>query len=167
VFLPGIPLWCDQDIILYHGTLEIHVASVLRRVDLNQCKHLRDFGRGIYTTTNRAQAERWANNLAAQMVGAAPAVIEFAIERNSLASLDVLFFVRGSPNAVDYWSFVQFCRTSAADHGRAHTPWYDIVVGPVTGSVRKQTVISDSDQISLHTPSAVAVLDGSRKGQVI
>jgi hypothetical protein len=27
----------------------MHVASILQSVDLNKCKHLRDFGRGFYT----------------------------------------------------------------------------------------------------------------------
>jgi Protein of unknown function (DUF3990) len=167
VALPGIPLWSDQDIVLYHGTLDMHVASILQGVDLNKCKHLRDFGRGFYITTKRTQAERWANDLAAQTAGAAPAVLEFTVERNALASLETLFFVRGSAAAVDFWSFVQFCRSSATDHGRAHTPWYDLVVGPVMGSLRKQTVIPDGDQVSFHTPNATAVLDASQKVQVI
>ncbi len=165
--LPGIPLWSDQDIVLYHGTLDMHVASILQGMDLNKCKHLRDFGRGFYTTTKRTQAERWANDLAAQTAGAAPAVLEFTVERNALASLETLFFVRGNAAAVDFWSFVQFCRSSATDHGRAHTPWYDLVVGPVMGSLRKQTVIPDGDQVSFHTPRAAAVLDVSHKVQVI
>ena len=164
--LPGIPIWIDQDIVLYHGTLDGHIASILRGVDLNKCKHLRDFGRGFYTTTNRLQAERWANDLAAQTAGAAPAVIEFTVERNDLAMLDTLFFVRGTAAAVDLWSFVRFCRSSVTDHGRAHTLWYDLVVGPVMGSLRKQTVIPNGDQISFHTPNAATVLDGSHKVQV-
>jgi hypothetical protein len=131
------------------------------------CRHLRDFGRGFYTTTNRVQAERWANDLAARTAGTAAAVIEFIVERNELALLESLFFVRGSVAAVDFWSFVQFCRTSATDHGRTHKPWYDLVVGPVMGSLRRQTVIPDGDQISFHTPKATAVLDGSQKVQVV
>jgi Protein of unknown function (DUF3990) len=94
--LPGIPPWSDQDIVLYHGTLDLHVASILRCVDLNKCKHLRDFGRGFYTTTNRLQAERWANDLAAQTTGAAPAVLEFTVERNRLALLEALCFLCGA-----------------------------------------------------------------------
>lgn len=160
-------MWNDQDIVLYHGTLDIHIASILQGVDLNRCKHLRDFGRGFYTTTKRMQAERWANDLAAHAKGNLPAVIQFTVRRNDLALLDTLFFVRSTAAAVDYWSFVQFCRSSATDHNRAHKPWYDLVAGPVTGSLRKQTVIPDGDQISFHTAPATAVLDGSQKVQVI
>ena len=165
--LPGVPLWIDQDIVLYHGTLDRHVASIMQGVNLNKCKHLRDFGRGFYTTTNRLQAERWANGLAAQTAGAAPAVLQFIVERNDLASLETLFFVRGTAAVVDFWSFVQFCRSSATDHGRTHTPWYDLVVGPVMGSLRKQTVVPDGDQVSFHTSNATAVLDASQKVQVL
>jgi hypothetical protein len=165
--LPGIPIWSNQAIVLYHGTLDRHVASVLQGVNLRPCRHLRDFGRGFYTTTKRAQAERWANDLAAQIAGAAPAVVGFTVERNDLASLDMLFFVRGTAAAIDFWSFVQFCRSSATDHGRSHAPWYDLVGGPVVGSLRKQTVIPDGDQISFHTPNATAVLDRSQKVQVL
>lgn len=165
--LPGIPPWSDQDIVLYHGTLDAHVDSILQGVDLNRCKHLRDFGRGFYTTTKRTQAQRWANDLAAQTTRAAPAVLEFTVERNDLAVLEILFFVRGTAVAVDFWSFVQYCRSSATDHGRTPTTWYDLVVGPVMGSLRKQTVIPDGDQVSFHTPKATVILDRSQKVRVI
>jgi len=167
VSLTGIPSWNDQDIVLYHGTLAAHVGSIFQGVNLNRCKHLRDFGRGFYTTTKLTQAERWANDLAVQTAGAVPAVIEFRVERHRLALLEALFFVRGAGTAVDFWSFVQFCRSSATDHGRAHSLWYDLVVGPVMGSLRKQTVIPDGDQISFHTAQATAVLDGSQKVRII
>jgi hypothetical protein len=165
--LPGIPPWNDQDIVLYHGTLDIHAVSILQAVDPTVCRYLTDFGRGFYTTTNRQQAERWAHDLALQTAGGVPAVIRFSVERNELAGLHCLFFVRGTPAAIDFWSFVQYCRTTAADHNRAQIPWYDIVVGPVTGSWKNQTVIPDGDQVSFHTDQAASVLDNSQKVQVV
>lgn len=165
--LPGIPPWYDQDIVLYHGTMEDHVTSVWRAVDPQQGGRLKDFGQGFYTTKSRHQAELWAYALANQIPGGAPAVVRFAVERNSLAGLDVLFFVRGSPAAVDFWSFVQYCRTTGADHNRAQSPWYDVVAGPVTGAWRKQTVIPDADQVSFHTRRAAVVLDASRKERIV
>jgi hypothetical protein len=45
--LPSILVWNDQEILLYHGTLDIHAGSILQRVDLNKCRHLKDFGRGL------------------------------------------------------------------------------------------------------------------------
>jgi hypothetical protein len=165
--LTGVPIWTDQEIDLYHGTLDAHVGSVLQGVDLNRCGFLRDFGRGFYTTTNRLQAERWARGLSARNRGATPAVIRFSVQRNDLAVLETLVFVRGTAATVDFWSFVQFCRTSAADHGRAYTLWYDLVAGPVMGSLRKQTVVPDGDQLSFHSPRAVAVLDNSNKVRIL
>jgi hypothetical protein len=157
VALPGVPPWTDQDIVLYHGTLDTHVASVLNAVDLRRCRRLCDFGRGFYTTTRMVQAERWAQNVA--RYGGAPAVIEFTVERNAIARLDCLSFARASHDAIDFWSFVQFCKTTAADHNRRHRPWYDIVSGPVPGDWKKQTVISDGDQVSFHTTAAVRILN--------
>jgi len=164
--LPGIPLWNDQNIDLFHGTLDRHVASIMLGVDPAVCQYLRDFGRGFYTTTNRLQAERWARDLSRHTSGV-PAVIKFTVERNALAGLDCLFFVRGTPPAAAYWSFVQYCRTIAADHNRAHTGWYDLVLGPVSGSLRKQTVMPDGDQVSFHTNAAASVLDNSQRVQVL
>ena len=161
--LPGIPLWNDQDVVLYHGTLDAHVVSIMQSVNPTICRYLSDFGRGFYTTTNRQQAERWAHDLAIQTVGGVPAVIQFTVDRNELAGLDCLFFVRGTPGATDFWSFVQYCRNTAADHNRTRTSWYDVVVGPVTGSWKKQTVISNGDQVSFHTNRAAVVLDNSQK----
>jgi hypothetical protein len=89
------------------------------------------------------------------------------VSRNDLASLECLFFVRGDANAFDYWAFVQYCRTTAGDHNRALTGWYDIVVGPITGTWKRQTIIKDADQVSFHTNQAASVLDNSPKVQVL
>src|SRR5271169_759255 len=83
-FLAGVPIWNDPDIVLYHGTADMYVASILQGVDLNWCQPLRDFGKGFYTTTNQVQAELRARERAKQL-GDIPAVIAFTVERNSLA----------------------------------------------------------------------------------
>jgi Protein of unknown function (DUF3990) len=169
VALAGIPPWNDQSILLYHGTVDISTASVLHAVDLRRCRPIQDFGTGFYTTTRLSQAERWAIDMARQLA-ALPAVIKFEVERNDLAVLDCLNFVRSSVSAVDFWSFVQHCRTTLGDHHRRHRQWYDIVVGPVTGDWKKQTVIPDGDQVSFHTPAAISVLNRlplKRKRQVV
>ena len=116
--------------------------------------------------TRLDKASVWAD-LKARRTGGIAAVVEFTVSRNDLTSLDCLFFLRGDPHAVDYWSFVQYCRTIGGDHNRAQTLWYDLVVGPVTGSWTRQTIIPDTDQISFHTPASVAVLDKNRKAQVL
>lgn len=70
-------------------------------------------------------------------------------------------------DAIDFWSFVQYCRTVNGDHNRSHSLWYDIVVGPVVGTLRKQTVIPDFDQISFHTNVASQVLDNAKNQRVV
>ena len=164
--LAGIPLWYDQDIILYHGTIDAHVADILNAVDVTRGVNLKDFGRGFYTTTRQDLASDWADQMA-QQAGANPAVIQFQVSRNEIALLESLIFVRGDSQAIDYWSFVQYCRTIRNDHNRVFKAWYDLVAGPISGSWKKQTTIRNSDQFSFHTPDAAAVLDGSQKQRII
>ena len=154
--------WADQDVVLYHGTLDIHVPAILAVVDVTRGSHLKDFARGFYTTTSLVQAERWANDQAVN-TPYNPAVISFTVPRNDLAQLECLFFIRGDKNAVDYWAFVHYCRTTPGGHRRLHSLWYDVVAGPVSGNWRKQTLIPDADQISFHTDAAEAVLNNSQK----
>ena len=157
--LAGVPPWNDQNILLYHGTSDRWTTSILRAVDLRKARPLTDFGRGFYTTTNLAQARRWANAVARTWGGTA-AVVEFDVERTALAQLECLFFVRADTPAVDFWSFVQYCKTIPGDHTRRYTAgYYDIVAGPVPGDWKKQSVIRDSDQVSFHTVAAVDVLN--------
>ena len=158
--------WFDQDIVLYHGTREAHFSNISLGVNLNRCPHMNDFGRGFYTTTSRQQAERWAVELAIEK-GDVPAVISYAVARDSLARLDCLFFVRGTTNAFDYWDFVLHCRKARGDHNRAHAGWYDLVVGPVSGSLKKRTIMPGSDQISFHTPAAISVLNQSQSARIL
>ena len=158
--------WADQDITLYHGTLDIHVASILRAVDVTKGSYLKDFARGFYTTTSLVQARRWANDKA-QGTPHNPAVISITVSRNDLAQLECLFFVRGEKNAIDFWSFVNYCRTTPGGHGRMYAAgWYDVVAGPVSGSWRKLTIIPDADQISFHTAAAENLLNISQRTQV-
>jgi Protein of unknown function (DUF3990) len=159
VALGGIAPWNDQNILLYHGMSDLWTASILRAVDLKQAQPLTDFGRGFYTTTKLEQARRWAQ-FVARTLGGSAAVIEFDVERNVLAQLECLFFIRSDKLAADFWSFVQYCKTIQGDHRRTYTAgYYDIVAGPVPGDWNKQSVIPDSDQVSFHTDAAVDVLN--------
>lgn len=160
--LAGIPAWQDQTLELFHGTSDLFLSSIQKKVDVRKGQHLKDFGRGFYTTTNIDKARDWAANTA-YFVGGDPAVVRFEVSRNDLAMLDCLFFVRGDKSAVDFWSFVQYCRTIPSDHNRVHQAWYDLVVGPITGTWTQQSVIPDADQISFHTRHATRVLDACRK----
>src|SRR5437764_15305836 len=96
---PVPPPWTNQDILLYHGTLHAHVASLLRGVNVVAGRARSDFGRGFYTTTFLAQARNWALQMSIRLAGSQPAVIRFRVNRDTLAKLQTLWFIRGDLQA--------------------------------------------------------------------
>jgi len=96
-----------------------------------------------------------------------PAVVQFTVDRNKLAELDTVWFVRGSFDADDFWSLVHHCRHAGGDHRRGlmrrkqPVKWYDVVVGPVAASWRQRLAISDADQASFHSAAATGLLNAS------
>lgn len=146
---------------LYHGTLRTHARNMQRHgVNPALGRPGTDFGPGFYTTTCLLQARSWAWLLAAQQGGAASgAVVELLVDRDALAGLDSLAFVRGHYDADDFWSFVFQCRQGAADHGRkAASGFFDVVCGPVAAFWMQRMAVQDADQMSFHTPAAAGVL---------
>jgi hypothetical protein len=158
---PPIPIWTNQPIVLYHGTVTLFVWSLMSAVNVNAGNPFRDFGRGFYTTTNLEQARAWARARARRMQ-LTPAVVQFTLERHVLARLDTLWFVAGSEHAIDYWSFVRHCRRGE-DHSRGGAnPWYDVVVGPVARRwLDELRAYRHYDQVSFHTRLAAETLDQS------
>jgi Protein of unknown function (DUF3990) len=159
--------WVNAPEIVYHGTIEPFANDIRQAIDLAKCKPINDFGLGFYVTTHLTQAQEMANlryrrasQLAYRRQGftlslpapVAAAVVQFTIDRVSVAALNTLVFVR--PTA-DWKDFVMYCRSN----GRNHYPggaFYDVVYGPVSlfGGEAKP----DSDQISLHSLAAISVL---------
>ena len=167
VFPP--PKWSNQDIILYHGTVDTFAPAIVSgpiRVGLG--KPNTDFGPGFYTTTLKRQAQTWAAQISATRSGTSPSVIEITIKRISLAGLDTMAFVRGDFDADDYGSLVHHCRKGALDHGHLPpAPYYDVVYGPVAAFWNQKMIIADADQVSFHTASAEAVLNSSSRRRII
>lgn len=158
---PTLP-WPNPPLLLYHGTLELHVPSLLRGIDLRHSRPRVDFGSGFYTTTNRQQAWELALARAAQRTGNAPALVRFSVSRDALADLRCLSFVRGDPAADDFWSFVDHQRSGRGSHGsREGGGWYDVVVGPVALDWRARRIRRNGDQLSFHTARAIAPLNES------
>jgi Protein of unknown function (DUF3990) len=132
-------------------------------VNLALCRPWTDFGQGFYVTTNQHQARQWANTrvdkLAAMVSPPSPApvaaVLQFRLERDTLADLESLAFVLGTH---DFWALVSDCRGRFPPHQRPRKPpEYDVVYGPVT-LWPQILLIQDCDQISFHTTDAVASL---------
>jgi hypothetical protein len=147
---------------LYHGTVDVHIPSILAGIDVTRGRRTVDFGRGFYTTTAWYQAAAWAEQVADRRLRgrARPAVIQFDVARDALASLDTLWFIRAGRDAGDFWTFAAYCRRG----GLAHRPdgsWYDLVVGPLIQNYAHRLTLADSDQISFHTARAAGILDAS------
>jgi hypothetical protein len=157
--IQAIPPWANQAIQLYHGTADIFRQSILRGVNPQAGNPSADFGLGFYVTTNLRQARRWANIVAGRK-RSTPAVIQFIADRELLAALETLCFVRGAASATDFWSFVRHCPLGG-DHQRAHPRiWYDVVVGPVARNWADWLRVHDDyDQVSFHTARAASFLD--------
>jgi len=113
------PVWNNQDIVLYHGTVDSVALAIETGVILvSRGRTHTDFGPGFYTTTLLRQAHTWAAQIASSKAGTKPAVIEITLGREDLAQLETLAFVRGDFHADDFWSLVHYCRKGATDHGR-------------------------------------------------
>jgi len=83
--------WSNQDLVVYHGTVDTYVAPLTSRAaSVFASKGPTDFGTGFYTTTRLRQAENWANKVSEGKPGAKPAVVQFVISREALGRLDVL-----------------------------------------------------------------------------
>jgi hypothetical protein len=165
------PAWTNQEIVLYHGTVDTADAVILKGPILTRLGRTHtDFGPGFYTTTLLRQAHTWAAQIAATKPGLAqPAVVELRISRNDLARLESLAFVRGDFHADDFWSLIHHCRRGATDHGRpaSQGPYYDLVYGPVAAFWNQRMSIADADQLSFHTAAAEAVLNKSVRKRII
>lgn len=162
-----MPVWRNLPLTVFHGTdnasASLPAASVRSRppnaafaVNLRRCRPFTDFGQGFYTTTRLHQARQWANSRVMRARGSTglhAVVLQFDLDRDWLASLEHLAFVRPTR---DYWNLVTDCRHGFPPHQRV-TPRalaYDVVYGPV--SLWPQSlVIADCDQISFHSQRAV------------
>ena len=88
--------------------------------------------------------------------------MRFDVDRDSLAALQCVWFVRGSFDADDFWSLVFHCRAGEGHHARAtNQGWYDVAIGPVAASWRQRLTIYDADQVSFHTGRAATLLNNS------
>jgi hypothetical protein len=163
------PPWTNQTLLLYHGTIQRNITSVLATINVDRARSTTDFGRGFYTTTIERQARSWAWELSKRTRGAGhlPAVIRFDVNRDDLAQLECLWFARGNVDAEDFWSLVFHCRSGRPGHARAtNGGWYDVVIGPVAASWRQRLAVFDADQVSFHTARAARLLDRSNPREV-
>ena len=134
-------MWANDPLKVYHGCDDVSAVRIApagggHGIALASGSPATDFGQGFYTTTNVHQAEQWANRrfrVARSRGATCAAVVEVTIDRDGLAGLEHMAFVRGdgAPDS-DYWRLVAHCR-SGTDHGRiGNKAFYDVVYGPVS-----------------------------------
>jgi predicted sugar kinase len=95
--------WTNPVVRLYHGTLRSHAESLVTQgIQAGMGRTRTDFGPGFYTTTLERQAQSWAYEAAERISGDAAAVVMIEMDRDQLAELHTLAFVRGDFDAEDY-----------------------------------------------------------------
>ncbi|MBX9572180.1 MAG: DUF3990 domain-containing protein [Candidatus Obscuribacterales bacterium] len=162
-------VWKNGPLTLYHGTLKLHVESVLSGIKLAESKGKPDFGRGFYTSTSIRQARKWSKikqERYFQRKGKEEdtALVEFKVDREKLSELSCLFFVRWSPSNEDFWSLIYRFRGERGVGHKMDGSCYDVVVGPVaTMRWEEKEAYQYYDQVGFHTDIAIALLDGSAK----
>jgi len=162
---PNSMPWSNQDLRLYHGTVDTHAGSVLSgvRLDHPNIRPSSDFGRGFYMTPSVHQARKWAvSQSRSRFPGTQPAMVYFVVSRDEISRLESLWSVLGTPSADDYWSLVKHFRgrPRGVNHCRGGaSPWYDVVAGPVSRDWVNREIVPGADQVSFHTQRAVAILN--------
>jgi Protein of unknown function (DUF3990) len=157
--------WTNGAFIVYHGCDQVSASAIQANgIDLTKCRPRTDFGVGFYASTNRHQAENWANTRVRRITRrsrpATAAIVEFEVDRNLLAACTALCFVTEGwkPNSPivnsDYWQFISYCRGGGGNHLLQPGPNYDVVWGPVSLYPQILT-INNCDQISFHSNKAI------------
>lgn len=138
----------DDLIRFYHGTTKSGASSIRSNgIDLSFSRTKTDFGRGFYTTTDRAQAQIWAAARDGE-------VLEFSVSRQALAGLNGLDM--GAKTQPSLFRFFRHNRLG----GRMHS--YDAVSGPMLGNpgsfLRGKPGRIVGQQTSFHTQDAIDLL---------
>lgn len=167
--MPLVQSWTNQDIELFHGTTVQSAQTICEAgVDVSRSRPDCDFGTGFYCTTSLQQAQERAEQKAAP-TWQSPAVVRIILPRKDIAALNVLAFVRGEREALDFWSLVHFFRDGNARLAPALIGSlfpYDVVFGPVALWRSKQPMPL-ADQVSFHTPAAQQLLNSASTRSII
>jgi len=151
-----MPWTNPSQLVLYHGTVDLYMASIAHGIDVTIGGISKDFSRGFYTTTYFAQAATHARTLRHRLhpKGARRAVVGvFTVTRDMISSLTSMAFVYPTN---DFWDLIDWCRSNHPGHHAGG--YYDVVYGPVTQDYRRRTVHDEYDQVSFHNAATVGVL---------
>lgn len=148
--------WDDQAATFYHGTDSLSATSIrLYGIDTSNFRRKSDFGAGFYVTTVVHQAEQWANRRCRKRAGTTAEVLKYELERSSIETLRHLAFVVDDN---DYYDFIAYCRSGAANHGPNRPSQYEVVLGPVSLWPQK-LVLASCDQLLFSNPNGLKGFD--------
>ncbi|NJL27459.1 MAG: DUF3990 domain-containing protein [Thermoanaerobaculia bacterium] len=137
--LPETAPVSERFLYFHHGTSAANAGSIRQRgVDIHRSRVRVDFGRGFYTTLNKAQAEKWA----AQKFGDSGKVLSFRVPASRLEVLKGLEFAQASPS---WASFVRHHRLGGSQHN------FDFVTGPALANPRQFALGWDPKAIGTQT----------------
>lgn len=131
--------------IVYHGgTVPIETPKIL------QSERMLDFGEGFYTTFNRAQADRWSQNVAAKRKLNVRFITEYEFDLEA-AKKELAVIAFDKPD--DKWlEFVCLNRS-----GKTPGIPYDVAIGPVADD-QVYTVVVLYEQGALSKEAAIMEL---------
>ncbi|MBY0552110.1 MAG: DUF3990 domain-containing protein [Candidatus Obscuribacterales bacterium] len=122
--------WPGGPCLHYHATWYKNLSSIRSGIDFSEARPNTDFGRGFYSTTSYAQAKRLATSMA-NARGEETVVIIFEINREALANLPSLVFIRGDRTNRDYWELIKTFRLGRAAEAEEAVKCYDVIIGMV------------------------------------
>jgi len=131
--------------IIYHGsTLPVEVPAILKS------ERMLDFGEGFYTTSNREQANRWAEIVAEKRKTNIRVITEYEFDFDAAGKeLTVISFDKPDENWLEF-----VCRNRS---GRVPSGHYDIAIGPVAND-QVYTVVVLYEQGVLSKEAAIMEL---------
>ena len=147
---------------IYHGSTIPVVSPIILKSE-----RMLDFGVGLYTTSNKNQADRWSEIVAVKQKADIRIISEYEFDLNA-AKRDLAIITFGKPD-FDWLDFICLNRS-----GGISTEPYDIAIGPVAndqayavvtlyeqGVLSRQAAITELkvrelyDQILFHTDESL------------
>ncbi|KJR96606.1 MAG: hypothetical protein VR68_14110 [Peptococcaceae bacterium BRH_c4a] len=164
--------------IYYHGTISIHVPSLMEGIIVDKNKGRPDFGKGFYLTSNLIEAEKWAirkagyeNTDRTSEEQVVPVILVARIINSDLAKLagkifkvpDVIWaeFVYNNRRAEDFFHDFDFVYGPIADGKNKLWPVFEKYKNRKISLEKLVELISPQegqDQISFNTPIALGYL---------
>jgi hypothetical protein len=149
--------WTNGPLTLYHGTTGTCADAIEKGgLDLSKSRAANNFGRGVYLTSIRRQAEEHANRVFGEKPKeSCAALMIYSADIALLSQKLTLCFV--SPSR-DWEDFVVYCRGTLATGTYIPGHPYEVVFGPLRADDGSPHSPMDFEQVSFHSRPAIGVI---------